>query len=231
MIKHPYHARWAIPQGTRILIVGTAPPPRFDEPKMLRGNDFDFFYGSEDNYMWQYLDEIAEQIHGACLFNRTQVSVNGKKKIEFTDSSDDCCKIADAFLRRHHLWMRDVLDTYERKPGLAHSAADEAIIEPEPNSCTDFVSLLHSVPTIETLAFTSRLAAAWALVRLSDQLRSDKFAANLRDIKGRKTMRGKFWEGDILGRDLKFLLLPSPSGRAASPKSDVAAYRGNLFGV
>ena len=126
--------------------------------------------------------------------------------------------------------MRDVLDTYERKPDLAHSAVDEAIIAPEPNSCTDFVSLLHSVPTIETLAFTSRLAAAWTLARLNDQFRNDRFAKIIQDIKAPKAMRGEFWRGDVLDRDLKFALLPSPSARAASPKSDVSVYREMLFG-
>lgn len=227
MVNHPYNTRWPVPPETRTLIVGTAPPPRFDEPKMLCGNDFDFFYGSEDNYMWQYLDEIAEQIDGAYLFNRNEVSASGKKKVDFTDSSDDCCRIADAFLSKHYLWMKDVLETYERKKGMEHLAGDDALVEPDPSGCTDFVSVLNAASAINMLAFTSEKAAMWAMRRLEDQLRNSSFD-KLRRPKS-QIQKGKFWEGDIVGRRLKFMLLPSPSGRKASPKLDVESYKKILF--
>jgi hypothetical protein len=42
---HPYNLRETIPDETRLLIVGTAPPPRFSNPACggMRGLDFDFF--------------------------------------------------------------------------------------------------------------------------------------------------------------------------------------------
>jgi hypothetical protein len=67
---HPYNLREAIPSRTKVLLLGTAPPPRFSSPSCgeMRGLDFDFFYGSEDNYMWVFLDDIAERIDGRKLF-------------------------------------------------------------------------------------------------------------------------------------------------------------------
>ncbi len=229
MITHPYNKSESVPLDTRILIVGTAPPPRFDEPKNLRGNDFDFFYGSEDNYMWQYFDEIAEDIDGACLFNRTEVVTNGKKKIIFTDTSDDCSRIARSFLRKHQLWMKDVLERYERKEGMGHLASDEAIIEPGPSDRADFVSLFNAASTINTLAFTSKKAATWTLDRLGGQLRDESFGEPIRRIEVQK-QRGEFWDGNVLGCHVRFILLPSPSGRAAVPKIDVEIYKKFLFG-
>jgi hypothetical protein len=79
MLTHPYNKGELIPPDTRVLIVGTAPPPRFHDPKELRGDDFDFFYGSEDNFMWEYLDKIAEEIDGAKLFSRTSPSARKRE--------------------------------------------------------------------------------------------------------------------------------------------------------
>jgi len=228
MVKHPYNTRWTVPAGTRILIVGTAPPPRFDEPKGLRGNDFDFFYGSEDNYMWQYLDDIALEIDGARLFSRTEVILNGKKKIDYTDTSEECCRIADRFLRKRLLWMKDVLEDYTRKSGKERLATDNALVVSDLSACTDFVSVLEETSTIDTLAFTSRDAAVWSLKRLGDQLRTDTFEKLMLGLK-HKSQQGEIWQGDILGRGFRLLVLPSPSGRAASPKTDVLIYRGLLF--
>jgi hypothetical protein len=58
MEHHPYNHREEVPQETRLLIIGTAPPPRFSNPafRIMKELDFDFFYGSEDNYMWEFLD-------------------------------------------------------------------------------------------------------------------------------------------------------------------------------
>ncbi len=61
---HPYNHHEAIPDGTCKLIVGTAPPPRFSHPRStdkvcLRPCDLDFYYGSEDNFMWEFLERIS----------------------------------------------------------------------------------------------------------------------------------------------------------------------------
>jgi hypothetical protein len=79
---HPYNLRETIPDETRLLIVGTAPPPRFSNPacKGTRPLDFDFFYGSEDNYMWEFLENISKEID--------------RKKLFADDaSSEECCNV------------------------------------------------------------------------------------------------------------------------------------------
>src|ERR1700693_4108094 len=123
---HPYNLspKFSIPDDTRLLIVGTAPPPRFSNPasKDRRGLDFDFFYGSEDNYMWEFLDNIAEEIDDEKLFADDA-------------SSEDCCDAARKFLQRHKIWMCDALQTYHRKEGMEWSASDADIV---PEQLTDF---------------------------------------------------------------------------------------------
>lgn len=223
-VQHPFNTREAIPSNTRTLIVGTAPPPRFNEPKSLRGIDFDFFYGSKDNYMWEHLDKISEEIDGAKLFNRTETVVDGKTEVTYTDTSDQCCEIARSFLRKHHLWMKDILQEYTKKPGMEHLAGDDAIEEPDPSTCTDFVSSLMENPGITTLAFTSIQAAIWTVKRLRHQgvVRGDQLDELIRLIKNQKE-RGEFWKGRILDREMKFILLPSPAGRV--PPSDTGGYK------
>jgi hypothetical protein len=52
---HPYNSE-PIPDNVRLLIVGTAPPPRFSNPQCegvgAHKLDFEFFYGSGHNNMW-----------------------------------------------------------------------------------------------------------------------------------------------------------------------------------
>jgi G:T/U-mismatch repair DNA glycosylase len=57
-----------IPDDSTCLIVGTIPPHRFCEDsctkkkfgKLQDGDDIDWFYGSKDNALWNYLDEKAK---------------------------------------------------------------------------------------------------------------------------------------------------------------------------
>lgn len=122
--KHPYNLEEIghIPEGTRLLIVGTAPPPRFSLPRSERkgpvGKDIDFYYGSSDNDMWRILEELSDE-----KFNRQSKE----------DSREAMCN----FLRTHRMWMRDILQTYRRKPDHETSASDNHIIQPN----------LHRLPT------------------------------------------------------------------------------------
>lgn len=229
-MRHPYNTREPIPENTCVLIVGTAPPPRFNDPKSLRGDDFDFFYGSEDNYMWEHLDKIAEEIDGAKLFGQAETVADGKTKVIYTDTNDQCCEIVRSFLRTHHLWMKDILQEYARKAGKEHLASDDAIEEPDPSACTDFVSLLTDNHRVSTLAFTSRQAAIWTMKRLSHQgvLQRDQLNDLIRRVKNQKE-RGEFWNGSILNRDMKFILLPSPAGGVPPSGTDVQLYKNLLF--
>ena len=52
---HPYNSAYPIPRGTRVLVVGTAPPERFSRlpgPSGDLSGDVRFYYGSRDNELW-----------------------------------------------------------------------------------------------------------------------------------------------------------------------------------
>lgn len=55
--EHPYEI--FIPEGTKGIIIGTLPPPRFSLGK-LKKEDVDFCYGSCDGMLWPVLDRIFD---------------------------------------------------------------------------------------------------------------------------------------------------------------------------
>lgn len=55
--KHPYAP--FIPRGTKKLIVGTLPPPRFSMDALKKG-DVDFCYGSKDGQLWTIISKIFD---------------------------------------------------------------------------------------------------------------------------------------------------------------------------
>ncbi|WP_255554196.1 uracil-DNA glycosylase family protein [Mesonia aestuariivivens] len=57
MFKHTHPYQPFIPKGTKKLIVGTLPPPRFTTGKFKPG-DVNFCYGSRDGQLWTILDRI-----------------------------------------------------------------------------------------------------------------------------------------------------------------------------
>jgi hypothetical protein len=153
--KHPYNLCEKIPDDTRVLIVGTAPPPRFskDTCGCLREGDFTFFYGAEENYMWWgLLNQIAKEI----------------EQNEFLDegmSNEQCCSAARAFLRRRKLWMRDVLQIYHRNEGAECSSDDSDIVR---DKLTEFRPILE-LRDLRILALTSEKAAEWTFDALYEQ--------------------------------------------------------------
>lgn len=210
---HPYNTREPIPDGTQLVVIGTAPPPRFSNPSLggLRGLDFDFFYGSEDNYMWPFLENIAKRKWDIKLFDD-----------HF--SSEQCCDAARSFLRDNHLWMRDVLSRYQRKEGKEHLADDAYIL---PSEFSSFRELIHT-PTISRLAFTSEKAAEWTFAALikegllasSEHLdatfkewRAIGQGLKIQDIVQRK-FKEPFIECRIGGRDFCLHILPTPASRS-----------------
>lgn len=148
---HPYNLDKTIPipDGTRTLIIGTAPPPRFSNPAcggMIPG-DFNFFYGSTDSKMWEFLSDSEANI------------------IDKRLSSDQRRNAACIFLEKKKIWMRDVLQKYERKPGKQCSAddCDINIISPPNKNATTFTDFAQvcAVRSIVRFAFTSEKAAEW----------------------------------------------------------------------
>jgi len=152
--EHPYN-KLKIPDGTRILIVGTAPPPRFQKyTEIATSKDFDFFYGSQNSRMWQILCSV----------------LGDSKPLHEAESPDQRKELAKQLLKANHLWMRDILQVYSRAS--AKSAADSAIA---PLTFKNLRSTLGEGPTISMLAFTSQQTATWSLQAIKIQ----KIASNI----------------------------------------------------
>jgi G:T/U-mismatch repair DNA glycosylase len=217
---HPFNRSEPIPEGTCLLIVGTVPPPRFANRTygVLRDYDFEFFYGSQDNYMWEFLDQIAEHIDGQNLF-------------EENTPRDQCRDIARKFLRRHKIWMHDVLETYQRKKGREDKAGDDDIRPPPDAKFTAF-SKVFEAKSISKLAFTSERAAEWTISALKEQSFLSapesyeraflQWTAIDKSLPIQQYVQRKFKQpfvrGHIANRDIDFFILPSPSGNARSGK-------------
>jgi G:T/U-mismatch repair DNA glycosylase len=210
---HPYNLREVIPDETRLLIVGTAPPPWFSNPACIgkRGRrDFNFFYGSDKNFMWKkLLNNIAEEIDGEKLFADDA-------------SSDDRYSAAHTFLQDHKMWMRDVLQTYHRKNEC--SSFDRDI---EPEQLTDFRPIFN-LPKLSAIAFTSEQAAKWTFEGLEKQglttvevykdelarWKNIQIAEATRESDIRKKFEQPFLKALIGLRETKFYILPTPTGRS-----------------
>lgn len=236
---HPYNDLETIPPDTRLLIIGTAPPPRFSRNSQcgeLRGLDFDFYYGSEDNYMWLFLEEIADDI-------------NYPKNPLFTDddTSKTCIDTARAFLKNYKVWMYDVLRIYQRKEGRKCSPYDADI---EYREFADFTPIFEKLSNLHMIAFTSEQAGIWAFEAFKDkslitldqhkiyankfsEWKNIKISDSSREAMIDKKFKHPFLGLNIRGRELDFYLLPSPTGRSRmglkiSDKKDI--YKKVIFG-
>ncbi|OPH83127.1 hypothetical protein [Nitrobacter vulgaris] len=211
--RHPYNTREPIPDDTRLVVIGTAPPPRFSNPACggMRGLDFDFFYGSEDNYMWEFLENIAKRKQGVKLFGDDL-------------SPQQCCDAARKFLRDNRIWMHDVLSSYQRKESKEHLADDAYII---PVELSSFRELLHTA-AISKLAFTSEKAAEWtftALIQEGQLANPEHLKAAFKEWRAidrgleieayvRTKFKEPFIECQIGGRNFHLHILPTPTRRS-----------------
>src|ERR1700737_1399038 len=231
--RHPYNNREPIPDGTSVLIVGTAPPPRFSLPRLagqtLSQDDVDFFYGSKENCLWrEFLDEIAKEIEGESLFSKT---------------GEACVVAMRNFLRRHKMWMRDVLETYQRKK---ESALDNDICKPVPSDLTDFAKLFDEHAKLSVVFFTSEQAAKWTVLKLEDQCLMPK--GTFAEAVCRKAMptdaplddyiavkfKAPLYDGEVAvrrgvyKRKVAFFILPTPARRSAK-KGLVVARKKEIY--
>ena len=130
---HPFHDEHPIREGTRTLVVGTAPPPRFSNPNCaLKGVDpldFPFFYGSGKNGFWEIINRIA-------------ASMDTPLPSDSAPASEYLPKACD-FLRVHKIWMKDVLQTYQRSEEC--SSLDKHISDPKDEDLTDFRRVLEDM--------------------------------------------------------------------------------------
>lgn len=217
---HPYNSLNQVPENTRLLIVGTAPPPRFTSADCLKNQpckrksdlDFDFFYGSGENWMWEFLRNIA------CKRFNAKICTN-----EMT--SDECRQSAQEFLRCNNIWMQDVLQTF-RRTTLCSASDDHIDIEWKNTRLTDFGGIFDRCASLNTIAFTSLKAAQWTYKAFEDENLID---SGTRDRAVRTCQARQAFRGRIKQRHITFLRLPSPSGRVGKIQQQ-NEYEAILFG-
>lgn len=91
--EHPYDI--FIPDGTRKIIVGTLPPPRFSTNN-LKERDVNFCYGSCDGMLWPVLDRLFDL------------------KLKF-DNSREAVRQRKQFLTENRLGICDIVASCTRK--------------------------------------------------------------------------------------------------------------------
>jgi len=91
--KHPYQP--FIPKNTTKLIVGTLPPPRFSQSKLLE-SDVDFCYGSRNGQLWPILDHIF------------------KLNLKY-ETTNEAVKQRKDFLIKKNIGICDIVDSCKRE--------------------------------------------------------------------------------------------------------------------
>jgi G:T/U-mismatch repair DNA glycosylase len=148
---------------------------------------------------------------------------------------------ARSFLKKHKIWMKDVLQTYQRKKDPC-SASDGNIERPRPEDCTNFLEVLKEHPSICRMVFTSKLACEWTFMAMRDEKLAQDHRDALKNQSGQH--QGKTEDGDldfktckpllvaeIHGRQVSFFIAPSPSGGNGGLREDQKreAYKRLLF--
>jgi len=221
---HPYNHRYEIPEATKVLIVGTAPPPRFFKRPWSPTDelDFDFYYGSGANWMWGILPEAL-----------------GKTPLAESLSSDDCAKAARELLEENALWMHDVLEHVRRKSGHESSALDSHIETPTEKDFAHFGPIFDRVKDLRAIATTSQYTFNWLIKALQIQGFISGDVPSLKKWEEANSANSKDEDGVIVkhkrpaatfklpdGRILNVYILPSPSSaRGMRPKLKVEVYR------
>jgi len=231
--QHPYN-KIEIPADTRLLIVGTAPPPRFSLPRppfgqLKKGKDADFFYGSVSNYLWQYLKLAAGE---------PDFAKPGTKEA-CDENTEDMMR---DYLIKHHMWMRDVLQTYSRKEGEGDSAEDRHIdIDNARTTFLDFRAVLDLGKKIDRVVFTSVATSDWFFRRAlpahcnAEQAQSYRALFQSADAKRRSRCEqgivDEFCRAYFDGRLVRFHVAasPSPSAGASTKQKFIDIYRRILF--
>ena len=124
--KHPYPPY--IPEGTKKLIVGTLPPPRFSTGDLLE-KDVDFCYGSYYNSLWLFIDKIYNL------------------NLSF-DHSEEAIQQRKEFLINYQIGVCDIVESCERDKIDASDLGMQNIV------LRDLIGYLKKHTTINTLLFT-----------------------------------------------------------------------------
>lgn len=135
---HPYNSANPIPKGTRVLIVGTAPPERFSRLPGASGNSLDdvhFYYGSRDNELWSTI------LPRVVRFQLKAGDADAKREQMIS------------FLKLNRIWMHDVYERYLRRRAGSSLDSNLRLIEP-----ADIKRALSDHSTIEHVICTGVLA-------------------------------------------------------------------------
>jgi len=167
--------------------------------------------------------------------NRTEKE--GRRLFQDDYSSEQCCSIAREFLERNGLWMIDVLNRYERRPGRETSALDSDIVPPKPEDFLELRPIFASCRSLRKIAFTSQQAARWTFDALFQQQLAEKFSFSKtleawRSYPDENKYVRPVLSSSVLEIGVSFFILPSPSssGRSAVPYEIIKqAYRTVLF--
>jgi len=125
---HPYEPFLNI--DTKIIIMGTLPPPRFCI-KELKNGDVDSCYGSKDNLLWKIFDKI---------FSLNLIFENSKKAI----------KQREDFLKNSKIGICDIVKSCNRKK---FDASDSSMLDIR---LTDILKYLKIYKNIDTIFFTGK---------------------------------------------------------------------------
>jgi hypothetical protein len=179
--------------------------------------------------MWTILNKISEE--------------KEQKNIFAEEASELRRDAARDFLRRNQIWMRDVLQKYQRKPGHDCSPKDDHIKQPDVGDCTDFQTIFGECQHLSVVAFTSEKAAEWTFKKLGG-LVLDCYVKALqpwKDISRDRALNDyvsekyqkAFYQHRAGRQNIDFYILPTPAKRSATKgmnlKMKQKIYRHVLF--
>jgi G:T/U-mismatch repair DNA glycosylase len=210
---HPYNNYLSIPESTRLLIIGTAPPQRFskcfgsrpDSWKLPSEEDVDFYYGSKDNLLWSHiLSELYREV-----FPRDKKSSADSRR---------------SFLKSQKFWMHDICEQYTR---VGSGAADDDL---DILLYADLRRILEEHDTINKLVFTGGKAEVWSGKQMEIQklIRPYEFGASGISTKSMPRQRSLSIATNHGERKIQTFTVPSPSPqtlRSYSLDDMIALYR------
>ncbi|MAN26077.1 MULTISPECIES: uracil-DNA glycosylase family protein [Mesonia] len=128
MFKHFHPYSPYIPEGTKKLIVGTLPPPRFTMREFKEG-DVDFCYGSRDGQLWVILNRIFNL---NLKFKTTEEAIQQRKD----------------FLKHHQIGICDMVEYAMREK------IDASDLGMKDVKLRNMIHILKENPSVDTLLFT-----------------------------------------------------------------------------
>ncbi len=124
--QHPYQP--FIPKNATKLIIGTLPPPRFFQGKLL-DRDVDFCYGSRNGLLWPVLNKIFEL---DLAFETSEKAIKQRKD----------------FLIQYNIGICDIVESCKREKIDASDLGMQYV------KLRDLISYLKQYPLIDTILFT-----------------------------------------------------------------------------